>query len=349
MPLHPQAAAALAKLPSVWRDVEAIDTMTAAKARAILANAATRSVAVPGVAIEDIDVPGPAGPLRARVYRPVDAAPVGTVLWIRGGGFVLGSLDVDRVSAPLARASGCAVVSIEYRLAPEHPFPAPLEDCYAALGWVAEHAPALGGAAAIAIGGESAGGNLAAAAALMARDRNGPEPALQVLLYPMTARAFDGPSRRDPEVAALARTEAIDWFWRQYLGEREGTDPLACPLCAETLAGLPPALVITAEYDVLRDEGEAYARRLEQEGIAVELRRYDGMHHAFVDAHGAIDAADECIAHVGAAVRRAVSPARAVTGQKSRTGCTPTIDDILSTNDTRPARRGGPASTEERS
>ena len=311
MPLHPQAAAVLAQMaPIVWRDVGAINAMTAAKARAWEADATAQDEIglPPGVAVEETAVPGAAGPLRARVYRPSKGAPIGTVLWIRGGGFVLGSLETDRIAAPLALASGCAVVSFEYRLAPEHPFPAAIDDCDAVLRWVAEHAPALGGRAGrIAVGGDSAGGNLAAALALIARDRGGPELALQVLLYPMIARRFDGASRRDPEMAALARAEANEWFWQQYLGDRDGSDPRACPLCAETLAGLPPALVLTAEYDVLRDEGEAYAERLERAGVPVEVRRFAGMHHAFAESPGLIDAADECIALMGAEFRRALS------------------------------------------
>ena len=308
MPLHPQAAAVLADMPDVWRDLDAINSMTAAKARAMVAEVSAKLGEFsppPGVAVEDIDVPGAAGLLRARVHRPTTRAPVGTVLWIRGGGFAL--LAPDTTSAPLALASGCAVVSFEYRLAPEHPFPAALEDCYAVLCWVAEHASGLGGhAAPVAIGGESAGGNLAAAIALMGRDQGGPLPALQVLLYPMTARVFDGRSRHDPDVGALARPEAIEWLWQQYLGDRDGSDPLASPLYAKTLAGLPPALVITAEYDVLCDEGEAYAHRLEREGVPTELRRYNGMHHGFANSPGVIDAADECIELMGAAIRRAV-------------------------------------------
>jgi acetyl esterase len=202
---------------------------------------------------------------------------------------------------------------VEYRLAPEHPFPAGLEDCYAALGWVAERAQELGGRVdRVAVGGDSAGGNLAAAVSLMARDRGGPELALQVLLYPMTARVFDGSSRHDPAVSPSAPPEAIEWMWRRYLGEEDvTTDALFSPLDAETLTGLPPALVVTAEYDLLRDEGEAYAQRLEREGVPVELRRYDGMFHGFTDFSGVIDAADDCIAVMGlrcnAVVRRSVS------------------------------------------
>jgi acetyl esterase len=309
MPLHPQAEAVLRDVPRIWDD---LDSLTAAKARAwgtdLRAEADDRPPA--GVAVEQIEVPGAEGPLRGRVYRPTGATPVGTVLWVRGGGFVMGSLTTEQVPAPLALASGCAVVSVEYRLAPEHPFPAALEDSRAALGWVAEHAPALGGGVGrVAVGGESAGGNLAAVLALTARDRRSPDLALQVLLYPMTARTFDGPSRHDPAVSPIAPPEAIEWLWRQYLGERDGSSPLVSPLRAETLAGLPPALVITAEYDLLRDEGEAYAHRLERAGVPVELRRYDGMHHGFVDWHGEIDAAGECIHHMGAAFRRALSPA----------------------------------------
>ncbi len=311
MPLHPQAAAVLAQMaPVVWRDVDAINTMTAAKARAWEADATAQDEIglPPGITVGETVVPGAAGPLRVRVHRPSTGAPIGTVLWIRGGGFVLGSLETERIPAPLALASGCAVVSLEYRLAPEHPFPAAIDDCDAVMRWVAEHASEVGGQAGpIAVGGDSAGGNLAAAVALMARDRGGPELALQVLLYPMIARHFDGHSRRDPEMAALARAEANEWFWQQYLGDRDGSDPRACPLSAETLVGLPPALVLTAEYDVLRDEGEAYAQWLERAGVPVEVRRFAGMHHGFADSLGVIDAADECIAVMGAAFRRALS------------------------------------------
>jgi len=312
MPLDPQAAAVLAKVPPLWRDVEAIRSLTAAAAREWMtetSDAVHEEAAVPaGVAVEAIELPGPDGPLRGRVYRPTASPPAGTALWIRGGGFVLGSLETERLAGLIVAASGCAIASIAYRLAPEHPFPGPLEDCYAAVRWVAEHARDIGGhAGPIAVGGESAGGNLAAAVALAARDRGGPEIALQVLLYPMIAREFDGGSRHDPEVGALACPEAIDWLWEQYLGDREGTDPLACPLRAESLAGLPPALVVTAEYDVLRDEGEAYAARLEREGVPVELRRYDGMHHGFSDSPEEIDAGAASIEQIGSALRRALS------------------------------------------
>ena len=308
MPLHPRLAELLAQGPNPWLDLDAIASMTAAKARAWAAGtgAEAATVAHPGVAVEEVELPGGAGPLRGRVHRPTAEEPRGTLLWIRGGGFVLGSLASDWMPGPLAAACGCAVVALDYRLAPEHPYPCALEDCCAALSWVAEHAAQFGGDG-IAVGGESAGGNLAAAVALAARERGGPPIALQALLWPMLARTFEGGSRHDPELGALARPEAIEWLWEQYLGERDGSDPLACPLEAQTLAGLPPAVVVTAEYDVLRDEAEAYAERLARDGVAVRLRRYDGMVHGFPEwGWGVVDAAQECLDYVGAAVRSAL-------------------------------------------
>jgi len=297
MPLHPQARRVLAGLPSVWRDVAAIEALTAAKARALM-NAGPPTLPA-GVTFDEIEVDGAEGSLPGRLYRPSAGTPVGTLLWLQGGGFVLDSFTTTPVPATLAAATGCVVVSVRYRLAPEHRFPAAPEDCYAALRWAADRGP-------VAVGGESAGGNLAAVVALMARDRGGPEIPLQVLLCPMTARHFEGQSRSDPAVGALARTEAIEWFWHQYLGDRDGYDELSSPLHAQRLAGLPAAVVVTAEYDVLRDEGEAYAERLASEGVRVDLRRFEGMPHGFTDFPGVIDAADECLTYVGEAIRRSL-------------------------------------------
>jgi acetyl esterase len=313
MALNPQAAAVLAQLPDAWRDLDAINSMTAEKARAmetetIEGGELDGGPSLPaGVTVENIEMSGAMGLLRGRVHRPSAKTPSGTVLWIPGGGFIMAPPATDPFLSRLALGSGCAVVSVEYRLAPEHRFPAALEDCYAVLSWVTEHAPLLGGdAGPVAIGGGSAGANLAAALTLMAHTRGGPEIAFQVLLEPMIARAFDRPSDHDPDVVGLARTEAIEWLWQQYLGDDAGSDPMACPLCAESFAGLPPALVVTAECDVLRDEGEAYAERLRHDGVPVELRRYDGMFHGFEYYPGVIDAADECIALIGTAFRRAL-------------------------------------------
>ncbi|HEY7596999.1 MAG TPA: alpha/beta hydrolase [Actinophytocola sp.] len=294
-------------MPNVWDDIGA---MTAAKARALQAEAlADLDVAPPpGVATEDLTIPGAAGPLRGRVYRPATGPVDGVVLWLHGGGFVLGSIDTEQSHGPLALASRCAVVSVDYRSAPEAGFPAAVWDTYATLCWVGENAKELSGHAnRVVLGGESAGGNLAAVAALLARDEGGPEVALQVLLYPMTARTFDGPSRHDPAVSPLWPPAAIEWVWRQYLGDDDGSSPLASPLYADSLAGLPPALVLTAEYDLLRDEGEAYADRLAAEGVPVRRRRYAGMPHGFVEWTGVLAGADECIHDMGRSIRAAIS------------------------------------------
>jgi acetyl esterase len=257
--------------------------------------------------VEEIEVEGPTGPLAGRVFRPRVAAPNGTILWIAGGGFVLDGWTMSSVPSTLVLTSGCTVVSVEYRLAPEHPFPAALEDCYAASRWASDRARDLAGSEVpVAIGGESAGGNLAAATALLARERGGPAIGLQALVCPMTTDRFDGPSRQDFAVGAIACPEAIDWFWDQYLGDRTGDEVLATPLLAESLAGLPPAVVATAEYDVLRDEGEAYAARLSAAGGAVEARRFEGMPHGFLQFPGVLDAADECLTELGEAFGRAL-------------------------------------------
>lgn len=306
MPLNSQVQAMIKDAPNVWDDV---DAMTAERAQALQAEALAdlEVVPPPGVATEDVAVPGAAGDLRGRVYRPATGQVDGVVLWLHGGGFVLGSIDTEQSHGPLALASRCAVVSVDYRSAPAARFPAAVEDAYATLCWVAENAKDLGGHAdRVVLGGESAGGNLAAVSALLARDRGGPSVALQVLLYPMTARTFDGPSRHDPAVSPLWPPAAIEWTWRQYLGDDDGSSQLASPLYADTLAGLPPALVLTAEYDLLRDEGEAYADRLSAAGVPVERRRYEGMPHGFVEWTGVLPGADECIRDMGAAIRTAI-------------------------------------------
>jgi len=157
----------------------------------------------------------------------------------------------------------------------------------------------------LVIGGESAGGNLAAVAAQMVRDNGGPEIVLQILVYPMMAFRYDGPSRHDRSLGVLAPPEAIDWIWKLYLSSSDGAVPLASPLLADTLCGLPPAVIITAEYDLLRDEGEAYASRLERAGVPVALRRYDGMPHGFADWIYELDAARDCVKFIASCLARA--------------------------------------------
>jgi acetyl esterase len=217
----------------------------------------------------------------------------------------------DLAARALAAASGCAVVSVDYRLAPEHPFPAAPEDCYAATAWVAEHARSLGAARGhLAVGGDSAGGNLAAVVSRLARDRGGPRVDLQLLVYPVVARAPDTPSYREFADGYWLTAEAMAWFWRHYVPPgQDGSDPRASPLLCDSLARLPPAVVAIAECDLLRDEGEQYAARLRAEGVPVQLRTYAGMLHGFLACAGAIDEAWVAFEELGAAVAAALRPA----------------------------------------
>jgi len=240
----------------------------------------------PAVArVEELLVPGAEGRIPARLYAPQGAGPFPVLVYFHGGGFWMGNLgQCDATCRHLANAAGCMVVSVEYRLAPEHKFPAPVEDCYAAARWVAENARALGGdPTRVAVGGASAGGNLAAVVALMARDRGAPPLVYQLLQYPVTDCAFDTASYlENPEPNILTR-DTMMWCWGLYLPtEADGNNPYASPLRASDLRGLPPALIVTAEYDPLRDEGEAYAVRLREAGVPAEYVCLKGMIHGCI-------------------------------------------------------------------
>ncbi len=232
--------------------------------------------------VEERELRGPAGPVRVRVYRPSADPGLPLLLWLHGGGWVVGSLDShDPLCRDIAAGAPCVVAAVDYRLAPEHPFPAGLEDAWAALRWAAEEAPALGAdPARLAVGGDSAGGNLAAVVALRARDAEVPVR-LQVLVYPVTDCDLDTDSYRLHGAGLNLTREKMAWYWGLYLADADGTQPEASPLQAPDLRGLAPALVQTAEYDPLLDEGEAYARRLAEAGVPVTLTRYDGQIHGF--------------------------------------------------------------------
>jgi acetyl esterase len=255
--------------------------------------------------VTDLTIPGPGGELPLRLYRPASARPLPVLLYFFGGGWVLGTIDTaDGVSRSLANASGALVAVVGYRLAPEHPFPAAADDCYTALRWVAEHAAAIGAdPARLAVGGDSAGGNLAAGVALRARP-GGPALAGQLLVYPNTDQLADDESMRAADDRFLFNRHSVAWYRQHYLADPgDAANPLASPLRAESLAGLPPALVITAEYDPLRDQGEAYARRLADEGVQAELSRYPGMTHGFFTMAGAVDASQAAVAQAASRVR----------------------------------------------
>jgi len=248
--------------------------------------------------VADRRIPGPGGELPIRVYRPDGAGPLPMLVYLFGGGWVLGTVDTsDEICRTLTNAVGCVTVSVGYRLAPEHRFPAAVEDCFAATRWVAEHAAELGGdPSRIAVGGDSAGGNLAAVVTLLARDRGGPELACQLLVYPTTDHGSDTDSIRENDDPYFFNRRSVDWYWRHYLPTPEdGASPLASPLRADSLHGLPAALVITAEHDPLRDQGERYAERLREAGVTVELTRYPGMIHGFFAMGGTLDAGREAV------------------------------------------------------
>ena len=233
--------------------------------------------------------------VRVRVYTP-QARQDSCLVYFHGGGWVVCDLEThDVVCRAIAQQSGAVVVAVDYRLAPEYKFPAAVEDAYAAVLWAAENVSSR-----VSVGGDSAGGNLAAVMALKCRDEGGPRLASQVLIYPVTnLAAFDTASYREfAEGYNLTRSE-MDWFRDCYLARPEdGHHPHASPLLAADLRGLPPALVITAECDVLRDEGEAYARRLEQAGVPVTCTRYPGMIHPFLSMPGALTQARKAIQQV---------------------------------------------------
>jgi len=257
--------------------------------------------------VEDQMIDGPAGAIPLRIYRPsAAAAPVH--VHFHGGGWVIGDLDThDRDCREICAGAECIVVAVDYRLAPEHPFPAAPEDCYAALCWAAANLQNIGGLATpVSVGGDSAGGTLATGVCLMARDRNGPAIAMQLLIYPVTDATMESASYRDNADGYLLSRTMMSWFWDHYCPDLAlRADPLASPITAEDLSGLPPALVMTAEFDPLRDEGEAYAERLKDAGVAVEVRRFDGLVHGFFSQAGIIEAAREGVDHAVRSLRRA--------------------------------------------
>jgi len=283
MGVDPQARVLLDQIAAIGGPQ--IHQATVDEARQMIAAMAAFAGEPPSIAkVESRTVPGPAGEISLRVFTPEGAAPHPVLVYFHGGGWVIGGLDTHDVPCrDLANRAGCIIVSVDYRLAPEHKFPAAPEDCYAATRWVAENAASIGAdPGRLAIGGDSAGGNLAAVVALMARDRGGPRIVHQLLIYPVTDVGQDTVSYRENADGYLLSAADMAWFWNHYLATpAEGENPYASPLRARFLRGLPPAHVITAELDPLRDEGEQYAARLKDAGVEVQLTRYDGMIHGF--------------------------------------------------------------------
>ena len=301
MPLHPDCRQVLDVLESLG--FQDLSSQTVAEARAV-SLAPPPATPTPVDRVQDRTIPSVDGDIPVRIYRP-GHAPTGVLVYFHGGGWVIGGLDGhDETCRRLCAQSGMAVVAVDYRLAPETRYPGAVMDCWNATAWVAEHAGELGvGPGRLAVGGDSAGGNLAAATAQMARDKGGPEIAFQLLIYPVTDDDFDRASYLDNAEGYLLSRKAMRWFWDHYAPKAEQrSEPYAAPLKGN-LAGLPPALVQVAEFDPLRDEGVAYAEALKAAGVDVWLTRYDGMIHGFFGLHEAVGAAGQAMDEACAALR----------------------------------------------
>ncbi len=307
MPLHPQAEAFLNQMaalgnPPMW-------TLTPEQARAsFLALRALAGPPEPVARIEERRIPGSQAEIPIRLYAPTSDQPLPVTLYFHGGGFVIGNLDShDNVCRILANRTPTIVVSVDYRLAPEHPFPAAPIDAYDALQWTAAHAAEIGGdPARIAVAGDSAGGNLATVAALMARNRKGKLPLFQLLVYPVTDATHSQPSYETYGEGYLLTKETMQWFLRHYVpADQDRRHPYLSPLFEKNLSGLPPVHIIVAEYDPLRDEGTAYAQRLEAAGVTASVSCYAGMLHGFFSLTGLFDDAARALDESAAALRRA--------------------------------------------
>lgn len=254
-------------------------------------------------------IPGPLGEIPIRVYTPEGNGPFPALVYFHGGGWVAGDLEmVDPLSTMLTNRAGAVVVSVGYRLAPEHKFPAPLMDCYAATRWVSDNAAEIGvDPRRIAVGGDSAGGNLAAAVSVVARDSGTPNLALQVLFYPVTNLDYETSSYRENGDGYFLTTDMMRWFWGHYLESEDiGRDMRASPLLMRDASDLPPTFVVTAEFDPLRDEGEAYAELLREAGNDVTVKRYEGQIHGFVTRCGIMDVGKQAIDDAAARMRLAL-------------------------------------------
>jgi acetyl esterase len=298
--LDAQTAALLDELaanpaPKLWE-------ISIAEARQTIAALFAEAGIAPRDDVDAVDraIPGPAGEIGVRLYRPNDAAgPLPVLVYFHGGGMIANSVEVyDAVCRELSRGAGALVVSVEYRLAPEHRFPAAVDDAYAAAVWVHANAASIGGdAARVAVGGDSAGGNLAAVVSQLARDRGGPEFVFQLLIYPAVGARGHSGSMAEFATGFLFERDEYDWLYEQYLDDPlDALDPRVSPIAAEDFSALPPALVVTAGHDIMRDDAEHYAELLRRAGVPAETRRYETTIHAFLSLAGRIDAGRQAIA-----------------------------------------------------
>jgi len=263
-------------------------------------------------AVRELEADGPHGAIPLRLYRPAgvaDSRRLPVVVFFHGGGWVIGDLEThDVLCRQVTAEAGVSVIAVDYRLAPEHKFPAAVDDAWAATRWIAAHAAELSvNPERLAVGGDSAGGNLAAVVALLARDAGGPRIALQILLYPVTDLVSESQSYADLADGYMLTRDSMRWFRAQYLArEEDAADWRVSPLRAPSLAGLPPALVVTAGYDPLRDEGEAYAKKLRNAGVSVDAVSFGSMIHGFVPMGRLIDAAFRAVTLIAGSLHQAL-------------------------------------------
>jgi acetyl esterase len=296
-----------------------LETLTVEEARArsaAFAEMRRQMATEPVDSVRDVMATGPAGEIPIRIYAPKSSGPSPALIYLHGGGWVLGDLDgYDPLCRSLANSVPCTVLSVDYRLGPENKFPAAVHDSYAALEWIAAHAGELGiDPSRIAVGGDSAGGNLSAVISQMTRDRRGPKIAFQLLIYPATDMRMSSASIEENADGPILTKAGIIWFMNHYLnGPEDRTNPWASPLLANDLAGLPPAFILTAECDPLRDEGEAYGRKLQAAGGHAEILEYKGMPHGFFSFAAALEGGRRAMADSADRLRSALGIAHSTT------------------------------------
>ncbi len=307
MPVDPQVEALLKEFAAQGRP--ALYELSVDEARTV----AEEMVALAGDPIEvgsvrDISIPVDGAAIAARVYTPEGAGPHPMVMFFHGGGWVICSLDThDNVCRAICHDADAIVVSVAYRMAPEHRFPVAAHDCFAATRWVADNAATLeGDASRLAVCGDSAGGNLSAVVSHMARDAGGPALAFVALIYPAVDMTAEGGSMSDNANGFFFEEKSMRWFMDHYLSPEERTHPMASPLLNTDLSGLPPCFIATCEYDPLRDEGEAYGTALRASGVTAEVKRYDGLIHAVINMTGVLDGGRKLVADVGSRLHTAL-------------------------------------------
>ena len=307
MPIDPQVESLLSEMAALGGPP--IHELSVAEARTVAEGmTALAGDPIEVAAVDNITIPVDGAEIGARVYTPEGDGPHPIVMFFHGGGWVICSLDThDNVARAICRDAEALVVSVDYRMAPEHRFPTAAHDCFAATKWVAENAASLGGdAGRLAVCGDSAGGNLSAVVSQMARDAGGPAIAYAALIYPAVDMTRKGGSLDENASGYFLETEGMEWFMNHYLTEAEKADVMASPLLHSNLAGLPDTFIATCEYDPLRDEGEAYGDALRANGVHVENKRYEGLIHGAANMTGVLDGGRQLVSDVAAHLHSAL-------------------------------------------